>query len=33
MGVALRSYQEINEKIKNGKVVVVTAEEVIELVD
>jgi uncharacterized protein (DUF39 family) len=33
MGVALRSYQEINEKIKKGKVVVVTAEEVIELVD
>jgi len=33
MGVALRSYPEINEKIKKGKVVVVTAEEVIELVD
>ncbi len=33
MGGTLRSYQEINEKIKKGKAVVVTAEEVIELVD
>jgi len=33
MSNTLRSYQEINEKIKKGKAVVVTAEEVIELVD
>ncbi len=32
MAQALRSYEEINEKIRAGKVVVVTAEEVIDLV-
>ncbi|MGQ9747820.1 MAG: homocysteine biosynthesis protein [Candidatus Caldatribacteriaceae bacterium] len=32
MGGLLRTYEEINEKIRSGKVVVVTAEEVIDLV-
>lgn len=32
MGTKLRTYEEINEKIKKGQVVVVTAEEVVDLV-
>jgi len=33
MGEKLRTYEEINEKIRQGKAVVVTAEEVIDLVE